>query len=202
MNTRQRRETCWCLYIIYEGIDVWTRMDTSLCTQMCVRYVLCPGLGIVMSIYGDVQACGCQREQMRTYTSSQISAFVSPAATSEGAGPGPPEPRGSGGHGLPPPARAAPLRGPSAVSIAAPGFFPSPPLPQRCDSGAAARAGPRWAGAGRRCRRAEGAPAGPRGARAAGGSGGTGRGTRRRLAAASLLCAEALESVCARTTAQ
>lgn len=151
-----------------------------------------------MSIHGDVQACGCQREQMRTYTSLQISAFVSPAAASEGAGPGPSEPRGSGGHGLPPPARAAPLRGPSAVSIAAPGFFPL--LPFRS---AAIRAPPPEPGRDGQARAgAAAAPRGLRRGRGALGQPGVAAGLAAGRAAASLLCAEALESVCARATAQ
>lgn len=48
-------------------------------------------------------------------------------------------------------------------------LLPSPPLPQRCDSGRRRSRAARWAAAGSRCR-AEGAPAGPPGARVPSGS--------------------------------
>lgn len=184
------------------GTDVWTRMDTSRRTEGCVDDTRsCPGLGIAMPTYGDAQACGRQGEQTWKDTSLQLSAFVSPErAVGKGAGPGspPPSPAESRGHGLPPPARAAPLRGPSAVSIAAPGSFPLLPF-RSAAIRAAAGAGPRDG----QPRAAAAAPRGlPRGRRALGYRAVARRSSPRDAPPPRMLRAEARESVCARRTAQ
>lgn len=148
-------------------------MDTSRRTEGCVDDTRsCPGLGIAMPTYGDAQACGRQGEQTWKDTSLQLSAFVSPErAVGKGAGPGSPPSKPRGVPRARPPATGpgCPFKRPQRRVNRCAWLLPSPPLPQRCDSGRRRSRAARWAAAGSRCR-AEGAPAGPPGARVPSGS--------------------------------
>lgn len=124
-----------------------------------------------------------RRERTRVCNSLPLSHRSAPWGRAQGRAPPLPKPRGVPRARPPAAGPGCPFKRPQRRVNRCAWLLPSPPLPQRWDSGRRRSRAARWAAAGSRCR-AEGAPAGPPGARVPRGSGRARRGTRRRLAAA------------------